>query len=64
MSTKSALMVDPPSGWRYGFPKPYFKSKIANTAELALWLLDNGYPQHELNSMGKELRGIRFWVSK
>ena len=60
MSTKSALMVDPPNGWRYGFPKAYFESKVSDDTELAVWLLDNGYPQKELANLGKELRGIRF----
>lgn len=44
------LMVDPPSGWKYGFPKsydPYDKP-------LTEWLLENGYPQHEIDKFKVE----------
>jgi hypothetical protein len=36
------VWVDPPSGWRYGFPKLYDREKYPNSIQ---WLLDNGYPQ-------------------
>lgn len=60
---KKVLMVDPPSGWKYGFPKPlperatihyggtdYGVSKGFNVVE---WLLNNGYPQSEINLHGE-----------
>jgi len=34
--------VDPPSGWRYGFPRLYDPSKDGPVRE---WLVANGYPQ-------------------
>lgn len=32
-------MIDPPEGWRYGFPKP-----IPDGVDLAEWLYGEGYP--------------------
>lgn len=40
------LMIDPPSGWKYGFPKPYTRT---NDKTLQEWLVENGYPQGEVN---------------
>ena len=54
------LVVDPPSGWRYGFPKPYFKNNIGSTEELNQWLVREGYPQREIDSMG-DFFPVRFW---
>ena len=34
--------VDPPSGWRYGFPKLYDPSKDGPIRE---WMVANGYPK-------------------
>ena len=45
-------MIDPPSGWTYGFPKP-IPEGVKNVKK---WLVENGYPQHEIDSFGK-----RFW---
>lgn len=38
------LIIDPPSGWRYGFPKE-FPRNILSDGQLIKWLLANGYPQ-------------------
>jgi len=35
--------VDPPQGWRYGFPLLYDPGK---DGDLARWLVVNGYPEH------------------
>ena len=49
------LLYDPPSGWRYGFPKPY----LPLTGEtLEQTLLRDGYPQHEINNSGTKY--VRF----
>jgi hypothetical protein len=42
------IMIDPPSGWKYGFPKVIPK-EVTNTVQ---WLLDNGYPQKEIDACG------------
>lgn len=57
------LMVDPPSGWRYGFPKPYFKNAVADFTELKRWLVENGYPQREIDSCGGFFP-VRYWMQK
>jgi hypothetical protein len=44
------LLIDPPSGWRYGFPKPFDNPTNMDTTE---WLLANGYPASELGEDGK-----------
>jgi len=47
------LMVDPPSGWQYGFPKPAPTEKV----DMLKWLVDNGYPQKLIDQgMGKYVR--------
>ena len=50
------LMVDPPSGWKYGFPK----AKPDDVTHLIAWLLSEGYPQSEIDKMGNTLF-IRTW---
>lgn len=40
---KRPYWVDPPSGWRYGFPRLYDPAKDGDMTE---WLVANGYPQH------------------
>lgn len=42
--------IDPPSGWRYGFPKPLPDPPPEDLFE---WLIDNGYPKEEIESFGK-----------
>ena len=54
------LIVDPPSGWQYGFPKPYFKDRIEDSAELNAWLVSEGYPQAEIDVFKNGLP-VRFW---
>jgi hypothetical protein len=39
--------IDPPSGWKYGFPKPF---EAAPGQEINDWLINNGYPQSEIDS--------------
>ena len=50
------LMVDPPSGWKYGFPK----AKPDDVTNIIAWLLSEGYPQSEIDKMGNTLF-IRTW---
>jgi len=53
------LMCDPPTGWKYGFPKeiPFETSENGGTRQ---WLLDNGYPQSEIDACG-DYFFVRFW---
>jgi len=41
-------MIDPPNGYRYGFPKP-IPNDVANVKE---WLVENGYPKSEIDKYG------------
>ena len=50
-------MIDPPSGWRYGFPKALPDPEPANLTE---WLVENGYPKEEIDNLG-EYFFCRYW---
>ena len=54
LDTAAQVMVDPPSGWLYGFPKVWDK---VQHPDLTQWLIDNGYPEKEANR-GLPLRFI------
>lgn len=41
-------MIDPPSGWKYGFPKEYPDMTLP-IEELKTWLVENGYPKDEVD---------------
>lgn len=63
------LVVDPPEGWKYGFPKIWdFKPSHPNLPgenyeqEYKEWFLDHGYPQ-KLVSQGM-LEHCRYWESE
>lgn len=42
-------VIDPPSGWKYGFPKmiPNYVTDVKD------WLIKNGYPQSEIDAFGE-----------
>lgn len=40
--TSRACWVDPPSGWRYGFPRLY---DPATDGDMTEWMIANGYPE-------------------
>ena len=49
-------IIDPPSGWKYGFPKP-----IPNDIKDVIpWLVENGYPQKEIDNLGEHFY-CRYW---
>ena len=43
------VLIDPPSGWLYGFPKPIPKEERHRTLA---WLVENDYPQKEIDRYG------------
>ena len=53
-------MIDPPSGWMYGFPK-IIPDSVKNE-DVNEWLVANGYPRHEITSLGRHF-WCRFWSS-
>lgn len=50
-------MIDPPSGWMYGFPKEYTKKPDEDFNE---WLVHEGYPQKLIDEFGAYLY-CRYW---
>jgi len=54
------LICDPPSGWKYGFPKEIPYEVTEEDGGTRNWLLENGYPQSEIDSCGDHFY-VRFW---
>lgn len=53
MNTKETfLTIDPPSGWKYGFPKAVTQEQYKEIKNLKQWCIDNGYPKEEAHSYG------------
>ena len=52
-------IIDPPSGWLYGFPKviPQEEGLDINT-----WLVANGYPQAEIDKFKADEFPCRMWM--
>ena len=48
--------IDPPSGWKYGFPKIHDGAK---DGDILAWLVEQGYPQAEIDSLGSQF----YWRS-
>jgi hypothetical protein len=57
--TSKRLVIDPPAGWRYGFPKIYDNDE---GLPLEVWLLENGYPQKEIDAGGASW--CRYWETE
>jgi len=53
-------MIDPPGGWRYGFPKA-LPNPLPQPWSLTLWLISEGYPEIELASHGEFFPYVREW---
>jgi hypothetical protein len=45
------IWIDPPSGWRYGFPKIW--DPEVNGTDIQAWIIREGYPESEILSLGK-----------
>ena len=57
-------MCDPPSGWKYGFPKPVheeYHTLGSDDFDLIGWLKDEGYPQSEIDACGDHFYCRYFW---
>jgi len=50
------LWIDPPSGWRYGFPKQLPEDFTEEGFDLRLWLVDQGYPENDIDLALKHSR--------
>lgn len=66
------IMCDPPSGWKYGFPKPLPEhlayglsanstDEFNNYGETVMeWIVKEGYPQEEIDKCGEHF-WLRYW---
>jgi len=52
----TVTMIDPPEGWRYGFPKPIPEGVTDTTA----WLIEQGYPKEVVAAYGVHFF-CRYW---
>ena len=52
------LIVDPPSGWMYGFPKAVPETVFNHPIKFGEWLVEQGYPQNDLHLA---LKHSRYW---
>lgn len=59
MKMKKKLVCDPPSGWRYGFPKVIPEDKREGEAFFE-WLKEEGYPESLRLSFGNYFY-CRYW---
>jgi len=53
------MYIDPPEGWKYGFPKVLPK----DTVDVRAWLIEEGYPKDLIESYGKQFN-CRMWYSE
>ena len=49
----TVMMIDPPSGWRYGFPREYDAGRDGGMRE---FLLANGYPERDVDFALEHMR--------
>jgi hypothetical protein len=55
MKTKKNILtfIDPPGGWKYGFPKPVTKEEFDKITSFREWCINNGYPKEEADLYGE-----------
>ena len=53
---KKIKFIDPPGGWKYGFPK----EMLREVTDIRTFLVENGYPQSEIDSLS-EYFFVRTW---
>jgi hypothetical protein len=53
LEVKGKFYVDPPSGWQYGFPAPYYQSKDGTIEE---FLIAKGYPKKDVKWASENCR--------
>jgi hypothetical protein len=59
-NNKTKKMIDPPNGWRYGFPKELPDNYQDSNFDIREWLVTEGYPR-ELILMADEMFYYRTW---
>lgn len=59
MTKKQVTMIDPPAGWKYGFPKAI----PAGVDDVHGWLVSEGYPQKMIDELG-DYFFTRSWIEE
>lgn len=54
------IIIDPPSGWKYGFPKPVPPEYGEEDFVFNTWLVSQGYPQSIIDQFDGKVP-CRFW---
>lgn len=57
---KIVVMCDPPSGWKYGFPKALPEHCIDNYKAKIEWMISEGYPEKTIKEFGDHFH-VRYW---
>ena len=55
------LIIDPPEGWRYGFPKPVPAGVLKSETLMRVWLIGKGYPTKDVDLA---LKYSRYWEAE
>jgi hypothetical protein len=55
---RKVLIIDPPEGWKHGFPRIMPQELVGNSEGLSEWLVANGYPEEDLELA---LKHSRYW---
>lgn len=55
------IMVDPPEGWKFGFPKK--APNNMNSEQFNIWLIENSYPEKLINELGEHFY-VRCWEAR
>ena len=58
MTFSKVLVIDPPSGWKYGFPKPVPEAFFNEGFDLGGWLIECGYPAEHIELA---IKYSRYW---
>lgn len=51
------IIIDPASGWMYGFPKEY---TLKDGQSMKEWLIENGYPKKDAEAIERGELWVRF----
>ena len=58
------VMIDPPYGWRYGFPKKLAQAEYdGDEIDMLEWLKQNGYPNELIEGYGESFYVMKWSVN-
>jgi hypothetical protein len=55
------LIVDPPQGWKYGFPKPVPDDR---RHDIIAWMVEQGYPRSIIDEWTEGNFPVRCWYEE